>query len=141
MDIKKFVLSYYKNATADFYINRVKAPKEALALHTHDYFQIYYIHSGKLLHHLEGSVAELAPGDVFILPPNVAHYIEKLDGDVDLRSVALATSGFTGADLSNLLNEAAIMAARDDRPVLTMEDLNEALMKITAGPAKKSTVN
>ena len=65
---------------------------------------------------------------------------KRLDGDVSLRSVALATSGFTGADLSNLLNEAAIMAARDNRPVLTMDDLNEAMMKITAGPEKRSRV-
>ena len=65
---------------------------------------------------------------------------KKLDGDVSLHSVALATSGFTGADLSNLLNEAAIMAARDNRPVLTMDDLNEAMMKITAGPEKRSRV-
>ena len=65
---------------------------------------------------------------------------KKLDGTVNLKTVARSTAGFTGADLSNLLNEAAILAARDDRPVLTMEDLNEALMKITAGPAKKSRV-
>ena len=65
---------------------------------------------------------------------------KKLDGDVNLRSVALATSGFTGADLSNLLNEAAIMAARENRPVLNMNDLNEAMMKITAGPEKRSRV-
>ena len=65
---------------------------------------------------------------------------KRLDDSVNLKTVARSTSGFTGADLSNLLNEAAIMAARDDRPVLTMEDLNEALMKITAGPAKKSRV-
>jgi cell division protease FtsH len=65
---------------------------------------------------------------------------KRLDGGVSLKTIARATSGFTGADLSNLLNEAAIMAARADRPVLTMEDLNEALMKITAGPAKKSRV-
>ena len=65
---------------------------------------------------------------------------KKLDGSVNLKTVARSTAGFTGADLSNLLNEAAIMAAREDRPVLTMEDLNEALMKITAGPAKKSRV-
>ena len=65
---------------------------------------------------------------------------KKLDGSVDLRTVARSTAGFTGADLSNLLNEAAILAARDNRPVLNMEDLNEALMKITAGPAKKSRV-
>ena len=65
---------------------------------------------------------------------------KKLDGTVNLKTVARSTAGFTGADLSNLLNEAAIMAARDSRPVLNMEDLNEALMKITAGPAKKSRV-
>jgi len=65
---------------------------------------------------------------------------KKLDGSVDLKTVARATSGFTGADLSNLLNEAAIMAARDNRPVLTMEDMNEAMMKIIAGPAKRSRV-
>ena len=65
---------------------------------------------------------------------------KRLDASVNLKTVARSTAGFTGADLSNLLNEAAIMAARDDRPVLTMEDLNESLMKITAGPAKKSRV-
>ena len=65
---------------------------------------------------------------------------KKLDATVNLKTVARSTAGFTGADLSNLLNEAAIMAARDNRPVLTMEDMNEALMKITAGPAKRSRV-
>lgn len=65
---------------------------------------------------------------------------KKLDASVNLKTVARSTAGFTGADLSNLLNEAAILAARADRPVLTMEDMNEALMKITAGPAKKSRV-
>ncbi len=65
---------------------------------------------------------------------------KKLDDSVNLRTIARATSGFTGADLSNLLNEAAIMAARADRMVLNMEDINEALMKIVAGPAKHSHV-
>ena len=65
---------------------------------------------------------------------------KKLDVSVNLKTVARSTAGFTGADLSNLLNEAAILAARANRPVLTMEDMNEALMKITAGPAKKSRV-
>ena len=63
-----------------------------------------------------------------------------LDESVNLATIARATAGFTGADLSNLLNEAAILAARDNRPVLTMEDLNEAMMKIIAGPAKRSRV-
>ena len=63
---------------------------------------------------------------------------KRLDDSVSLKTVALATSGFTGADLSNLLNEAAIMAARDNRPVLNMQDLNDAMMKIIAGPEKRS---
>ena len=65
---------------------------------------------------------------------------KKLDGGVDLSVVARSTVGFTGADLSNLLNEAAIMAARENRPVLTMDDLNNAMMKIMAGPEKRSRV-
>ena len=65
---------------------------------------------------------------------------KKLDGDVDLKTVARVTVGFSGADLSNLMNEAAILAARENRPVLTMRDLNEAMMKITAGPEKRSHV-
>ena len=65
---------------------------------------------------------------------------KRLDSSVNLKTVAMATSGFTGADLSNLLNEAAILAARENRPVLNMDDLNEAMMKIMAGPEKKSRV-
>ena len=65
---------------------------------------------------------------------------KKLSEEVDLKVVARATAGFTGADLSNLLNEAAIMAARVNRPFVLMEDMNEAMMKILAGPAKKSRV-
>ena len=63
---------------------------------------------------------------------------KRLDDTVDLRLLARTTVGFTGADLSNLLNEAAILAARDDRKMLGMEDLNNAMMKIMAGPEKRS---
>ncbi len=63
---------------------------------------------------------------------------KRLDGGVDLRSVALATAGFTGADLENLLNEAAILAVRAKQPAITMGHLNEAMMKIIAGPQKRS---
>lgn len=65
---------------------------------------------------------------------------KRLDAGVDLKLVARSTVGFTGADLSNLMNEAAIRAARQDRKVLTMEDLNESMMKILAGPEKRSRV-
>lgn len=63
---------------------------------------------------------------------------KRLGEGVALRAVALATSGFTGADLENLLNEAAILAVRRDRTVINMEDLDEAMMKIIAGPAKRN---
>ena len=59
---------------------------------------------------------------------------------MDLKVVARATSGFTGADLSNLLNEGALLAARNNRPAILMRDLEEAMMKVIAGPQKKSRV-
>ena len=65
---------------------------------------------------------------------------KRLAEDVDLKVIAMATSGFTGADLQNLLNEAAILATRANRPVITMEDLNNAMMKVLAGPEKRSRV-
>ena len=65
---------------------------------------------------------------------------KNLDESVDLKTIAMATSGFTGADLSNLLNEAAILAARADRIAVNMHDMNEAMMKILAGPEKRSRI-
>ena len=65
---------------------------------------------------------------------------KRLAEDVDLKVIARSTAGFTGADLSNVLNEAAILAAREDRPLMTMADINEAIMKITMGPEKRSHV-
>lgn len=63
---------------------------------------------------------------------------KKLDTTVQLRFLAERTPGFTGADLANLLNEAALLAAREDRTLITMTDLDEALDRVIAGPAKKS---
>ncbi len=60
--------------------------------------------------------------------------------DVDLGTLAKGTAGFTGADLENLCNEAALRAARFHRPVILMEDLNESVIKVLAGPEKKSRV-
>ena len=65
---------------------------------------------------------------------------KKLADDVDLHRIAMTTTGFTGADLQNLLNEAAIMATRADRPLILSEDINEAMMKIAMGPEKRSRV-
>ena len=60
--------------------------------------------------------------------------------DINFKSLARLTSGFTGADIENLLNEAAILAARANRKTINMEDISEAINKVIAGPAKKSRV-
>lgn len=63
-----------------------------------------------------------------------------LGPDVDLRIIAQTTQGFTGADLENLLNEAALLAARAGRKAITEIDIEEATMKVIAGPEKKSRI-
>ena len=63
-----------------------------------------------------------------------------LDDSVDLMTLAKQTPGFSGADLSNVLNEAAILAARDHAPVICMAELEEAVDRVVGGPARKSRV-
>lgn len=63
-----------------------------------------------------------------------------LGPDVDLATIAKSTAGFTGADLENLLNEAALLAARKSRKAITQEEVEEASIKVVAGPEKKSHV-
>ena len=60
--------------------------------------------------------------------------------DVDLKIIAQTTQGFTGADLENLLNEAALLAARNNRKAIIESDIEEATMKVIAGPEKKSRI-
>ena len=60
--------------------------------------------------------------------------------DVDLGQLARGTPGFTGADLENLINEGALLAARKDQKFITMQDLKDAEIKVIAGPEKKSRV-
>ena len=88
MDVKKFVLSYYSNATEDFYINEITKPRDALSLHSHDYYQIYYLKSGRLIHRLEHGSAELKAGDVFIIPPNLPHYVQTSTKEVCFYSIS-----------------------------------------------------
>ncbi len=63
-----------------------------------------------------------------------------LGPDVDLKTIAKSTSGFTGADLENLLNEAALLAARADRKAIIEQDIEEATVKVMMGTEKKSRV-
>ncbi len=63
-----------------------------------------------------------------------------LDESVNLRNIAMRTPGFSGADLENLLNEAALVAARQNKKKIDMADIDEATDRVIAGPAKKSRV-
>ncbi len=69
------------------------------------------------------------------------HSREKpLSPDVDLKTIAKSTAGFTGADLANLLNEAALLSARKDKKAITMSEIEEATIKVVVGAEKKSRV-
>jgi len=63
-----------------------------------------------------------------------------LEANVNFKSLARLTAGFTGADIENILNEAAILAAREDRKLIAMKDISEAVNKVMAGPAKRSRI-
>ncbi len=82
MDIKNFILSYYKDSTDGFYIHRVEKTVEARKPHTHEYFQIYYIIKGRLEHFVENESSFMTHGDMFIIPPGVKHYIAPDDDTV-----------------------------------------------------------
>ena len=97
--------------------------------------------------------ALLRPGrfdrQIYIMPPDVKgremilkiHARNKpIDSAVDFKNVARLTSGFTGADLENLLNEAAILTARENRKAITMTDITEGINKVIMGPQKRSRV-
>lgn len=97
--------------------------------------------------------ALLRPGrfdrQIYINPPDVKgremilkiHARNKpIDSSVDFKNIARLTSGFSGADLENLLNEAAILAARNNRKRVTMTDITESINKVLMGPQKKSRI-
>ena len=65
---------------------------------------------------------------------------KKFEADVDMKLIAKNTSGFAGADLENLLNEAALLAARKDKQAIGQKEIEEAMVKVTMGPEKKSRV-
>ncbi len=77
MDIKNFTLEYYKNATEGFHIQKIEKSAEAEKLHTHKYFQIYYIEKGSLTHYVEEEMSKLYSGDMFMIPPGIKHRISE----------------------------------------------------------------
>jgi len=101
MDIRKFVLNYYKDATEDFYITRIDHPVDTLTPHVHDYYQAFYVISGSMVHHTAAGAAVLSAGDVFILPPNLPHHIEAEPGKVDFYALSFMPAFFRGIQESN----------------------------------------
>ena len=65
---------------------------------------------------------------------------KKISDEVDLKTIARNTSGFSGADLENVLNEAALLAARRNKKTIEMQEIEDAMIKVTMGPEKKTRV-
>ena len=82
MDIKNFGLSHYTNSAENFHIQKAENAYEAKKPHTHEYFQIYYISKGSLIHYMENKSSRLHQSDMFIIPPDVMHYISPDPGTV-----------------------------------------------------------
>lgn len=126
MDVRRFVLSYYSNATEDFHINEITKPRGALTLHSHGYFQIYYIKTGRIVHHLESICAELSAGDVFIIPPNLPHYITPSADEVRFYSISFMPSFLVGIEEGNkfvkdFIHYLTTLAWENVPPRLTLE--------------------
>jgi AraC-like DNA-binding protein len=77
MEEKRFIINYYKNADSGIHIQKIKNSVDAQKPHSHEYFQIYYVLQGSLLHVTEGNQGQLTKGDAFIIPPGKTHSIHK----------------------------------------------------------------
>ena len=112
MDIKNFALSFYKNALDGFHIQRLEKSVEAKNLHTHEYYQIYYVERGKVVHYIQNFSSDMVAGDMFIIPPGVNHRI--LEGkdsafySVSFTEDMVQTNTFVHGFLSGLNREERI---------------------------------
>lgn len=80
MHIRNFALSFYPNTADGVHIQQVEHPREARALHSHEYYQVYYIAKGTLTHYLGEQVTRLSRGDMFLIPPGISHRICEEEG-------------------------------------------------------------
>ena len=95
---RQFQLSYYQNATKDFHAAYFTQPIDALQPHAHDYYQLYFVEEGVIGHYLEKVSGKLHKGDVFILPPNTQHYIEKQSDRIGFYSISFTEKYFPAHD-------------------------------------------
>ncbi len=127
MDIKIFVLSFYENAADGFHIHRITQSTEAVKLHSHAYYQVYYVHSGKIIHHVQYAAAELSFGDVFILPPDVPHFIELPEETADFYSMSFMPDFFQGPEgsgrlVADFLHHLTASAAESIQPKISLPE-------------------
>lgn len=100
MDYKRFVLSYYKNAIQGIHIQRITGSREASKPHSHEYFQIYFVLCGSLLHTTAYGEETLSSGDICLLAPGEVHHIGQTQG-VELFSLSFMPDIFGAASESN----------------------------------------
>lgn len=82
MEEKKFIINYYKNSDSGIHIQKIRNSVEAQKNHSHEYFQIYYVLKGTLIHSVENHTSKLTKGDAFIIPPGVTHSIHSPDNSL-----------------------------------------------------------
>ena len=75
MEERHFIISYYKNEDSGIHIQKIKSSELARSTHSHEYFQIYYVLRGSLLHVTEGNRGRLVKGDAFVIPPQKTHSV------------------------------------------------------------------
>lgn len=138
MDIKNFVLSYYSNSAENFHIQKVEKIYEARKPHTHEYFQIYYIEKGSLIHFIENKYSELYQSDMFIIPPGVIHYIAPEPNTVfysfsfmpDFLCENIQNNKFVTLFLKNLLTDKNILpkVSVDSKDIFYIETIMERIL-------------
>lgn len=113
MEIRNFVLSFYPNTADGIHIQRVEQPREARKTHTHTYYQIYYIARGSLTHYVAETACRLSRGDMFLIPPGIAHRIQEEEG------IIFYSLSFTPQVLEELSRSASFGAdfLRNDRTI------------------------
>lgn len=94
MKAQKIALDHYKDAEENFYIHKVSGNCEAQRLHFHDYFQIYYILRGNIIHVMDNKEIGLARGDAFIIPPGRTHRIVMGSAETEFFSFSFTKSFF-----------------------------------------------
>ena len=129
MDYKNFVLEYYKNAAEGLHIQRVNNSKEAKNFHTHEYYQIYYIEKGSLMHFVEDSSAVLVVGDMFIVPPGVKHKIAN-DSDVSFYSISFMLKALSSFNNSSFITDFLINIKPEDVIALKISPSNDDVLLI-----------